>query len=610
MTEGSTRKKFSGKAGDSLEIWLKSYENAWRMQDWAAAVGRRISGAGRQEEGSSSNLNAVPSVKTDIEKITELASNLVDQALVWIEGITVIPASYNEFKALLQRQFGEDITPNEKIHKLITTHQEKDESIKTFIRRMVSFGNMYGIRTELVHIAIQCNCLLNYTQHKSLWRGEDFSDWEAEAYRYEGLLEDQIREQHLLKRDQDKRPYREYWERPTRRNDSPQVTCYQCGESGHTSFRCIKNPRPNEPNAAGKRAREQASKGRANEGTKASAGKKQRRHTGRMPKSLYVPVRINGFKVSALLDSGADSSFIAKSVAQCLGLTCTPLPEQEVFDVLGGGTVTSVESTVAEIHLPGVKISQEFLVCPDLLNVADVLLGSDCLHQGHIDIVYSKSMVHMNGLEMPFRVCLRKPMEEPQEKPVESVMLPEKMVILSAKEWPKAKLKDRIQELEIFLSDSAWEDMVKEQDWLPELSHLKDTPSVEEVGHCPKEKAEAIAMLVSKADRIATTEERNALYRLIAWNHDSFVMSEIEQAGMAKVTPVTIDAGDAKPVYQRPMRSSERDRQAWAVHIEKLRRTGQIRPSNLTLVCRWSDSKKKKGRKIGPVLDTTGQSTQ
>ena len=116
-------------------------------------------------------------------------------------------------------------------------------------------------------------------------------------------------------------------------------------------------------------------------------------------------------------------------------------------------------------------------------------------------------------------------------------------------------------------------------DWIPPVSELELTPPIDAADQCPPNLLSIIADKVSDASKVFTQEHKNMLFKLIARNHDIFVEKEIPKAGQAKVTPIKINTGDAKPKYIRPERMSEKDRNTWMALADKLIRTGTIVPS-------------------------------
>ncbi|GKB64298.1 putative reverse transcriptase domain-containing protein, partial [Tanacetum coccineum] len=159
-------------------------------------------------------------------------------------------------------------------------------------------------------------------------------------------------------------------------NAQPILTCYGCGEKGHTRDRCPKKNNPQGGNATGRAyAIREAEKG---QGPNVVAG-------------MFL---INNRYASVLFDSGSDKSFVNTSLSHLIDIK--PVRLNTSYEVeLADGRIVSTNTVLRGCTLNLINHLFEIDLMPIELGTFDIVIGMDWLVEHDAVIVCGKKEVHI-----------------------------------------------------------------------------------------------------------------------------------------------------------------------------------------------------------------------
>ncbi|GJT79322.1 putative reverse transcriptase domain-containing protein [Tanacetum coccineum] len=159
-------------------------------------------------------------------------------------------------------------------------------------------------------------------------------------------------------------------------NAQPILTCYECGEKGHTRNRCLKRNDPQGGNATGRAyAIREAEKGQG-------------------PNVVTGTFLINNRYASVLFYSGSDKSFVNTSLSHLIDIK--PVRLNTSYEVeLAGGRIVSTNTILRGCTLNLINHLFEIDLMPIELGTFDIVIRMDWLVEHDAVIICGKKEVHI-----------------------------------------------------------------------------------------------------------------------------------------------------------------------------------------------------------------------
>ncbi|KAB2835862.1 MAG: hypothetical protein F9K49_02960, partial [Caedimonadaceae bacterium] len=464
---------------------------------------------------------------------------------------------------------------------------------------------------------IMLGALESYRCQLHIWKAETLDEWIEKVEESESQVVSAINRQRIFKekKNQSAKTHKEQTNNGQTAHYTPKASfyCSQCGKRNHKGIECKSNPLPKPPLPI---VQELKAKGETVLASNADLLPFCKGKT-------CIPLYHKGKCYSALVDTGADTSMIDSKLARKLKLRINkqlPPGEQTLHTV--SGKAYPVGKATFTFNLGKKTYTEDFLMIENLKDtVAGFLIGRDLLDKCQITVDFKRQIVksddvdvarfimdrhnsssinsitstavnteesfnqetiianiqentqaHNSDIQTKSEIHESTSIEAPkQEITPHNFIIPDPVVY-------EEEVKQIAKQQNLFISDNHWEEM-KKRDWIPPPKEFKLTPSSLAKDSCPEDKLIEFNKILDKM-RFIPAEEKELVKNLIINNHDIFVISELPEAGLAKVTPISIDTGDHAPIFVRPPRYSVKDKEDMKPVIDKLIRTKTIEPDD------------------------------
>jgi predicted aspartyl protease len=114
---------------------------------------------------------------------------------------------------------------------------------------------------------------------------------------------------------------------------------------------------------------------------------------------LFFPVLLNGFRITAIIDTGAQRTTISTTTARALGVTEAALASDRPVKTRGaaGEELTSRAHRFARLDIGGISVSDPEIIVSDVrLRDADIVLGVDFLSSRRLCLSYSAFRIFLS----------------------------------------------------------------------------------------------------------------------------------------------------------------------------------------------------------------------
>lgn len=506
---------------------------------------------------------------------------------------------FKQFITTFKRTLGENLTKFEKALRIIIQKQAPTENIRAYADSIKSLFTKYEFPQEEVCWPIILGALESYRYQLHVWKVDTLEEWITKIEESESQVVSTINRQKAYREKKKDQPFNKTNNnnnQSTTNTTKPITYCSQCGKRNHKGQDCRTNPPPKPPLAI---VQELKTKGETVliTNTDLSSGK------GR----IHIPLQLQGKPYSALVDTGADISMIDSKLANSLGI---PINQQlqtgeQTLHTIAGDTHPSGK-VILEFKLGEREYSETFLLVNNLEDTAaPIIAGLDFLSKCRININHDNQIVTSHGKELA-RFAIppksasseittqsisheKSETQDKQSQEITSTSITQNSPINTPTVTPhifnllepaayEAEVKQIAKNQNLFISDNHWDEM-RNKDWLPPPKEFNLTPSISNKDTCPTDKLNEFNKMLDKMRDIPETE-REMVQDLIIRNHDIFVISELPEAGMAKLSPITINTEDHAPIFVRPPRYSVKDKDDMKPVIDKLIRTKTIEPDD------------------------------